>query len=199
MGRDDLDPFAARATTIGRRHVRARPSLVDEDQALRLQLRLPDEPGGAGFGDVGSVRLGGARRCLRASPGASRVRHAFVGEATAQAVDGEIGVPGDQRTHPFGAPRQPLRLAPAHRLGREGAALTPPLHQLHHEADAHLVRCRHLPARPALRDGTLQPLTPIARIRSRHPSLASFSSRDLEARLWKVVNHKEIQFKRVPL
>jgi len=163
VGCDALDPLAAGPPPAGRRRVGrgpvpracvappARRSLrtVDEDQPLGVQLGLAGEPGSPGLGDVGSVRRGAARRAgsfsSREPEGEQGAlhRHALVGEVTAQAVDGEVQHGGHQRAHALGVPRQRPGLASAHGRGRERAALTPSLHQLHHEADAHLVLCRH--------------------------------------------------------
>jgi hypothetical protein len=53
-----LSPFGAASEP---RHLRRRTGLVDEDQALRIEIRLRVEPGPAPRGDVGPFLLAGVR------------------------------------------------------------------------------------------------------------------------------------------
>ena len=56
-------PFAARAATVGPHHVGLRPGLVDEHQALGIEIGLAIEPGPSSPQDVRALLLGGVR-CL---------------------------------------------------------------------------------------------------------------------------------------
>lgn len=56
------EPLAARATAMGPRHVGLDPGLVDEDQLVGRQLRLPFAMRPAGLRDVRPVLLGGVQR-----------------------------------------------------------------------------------------------------------------------------------------
>jgi hypothetical protein len=66
-------PLAARDTGMGPRHIGLDPSLVDEDEMLRLQARLVFAPCRARRRDVRPVLLGGVE-CLflRVRPKADR-------------------------------------------------------------------------------------------------------------------------------
>jgi hypothetical protein len=55
-------PLAARAAAMGPRHVGLDPGLVDEDQLVDRQLRLPFAERLAGLRDVRPVLLGGVQR-----------------------------------------------------------------------------------------------------------------------------------------
>jgi hypothetical protein len=66
----DADPqaFAAAAAAVGPRHVGRSPGLVDEDQALGIEIELAFEPGLAPLQDVGAVLLGCVRSLLWNGP-----------------------------------------------------------------------------------------------------------------------------------
>ena len=55
-------PLAARAAAMGPRHVGLGPGLVDEDQLVGRQLRLPCAQRLASLGDVRTILLGGVQR-----------------------------------------------------------------------------------------------------------------------------------------
>src|SRR5690606_15391535 len=57
----DPEPLAAPAAPVAPGHVRRGPCLVDEDQALGIEIDLALEPGLALLQDVGPVLLGGVR------------------------------------------------------------------------------------------------------------------------------------------
>jgi hypothetical protein len=57
----DAQAFAAAAAAVAARHLRRSPGLVDEDQALGIEIKLAFEPGLAPHQDVGSVLLGRVR------------------------------------------------------------------------------------------------------------------------------------------
>lgn len=62
-------PLASRAATMGAGHVGLGPGLIDENQALGVQVDLPVEPGLALAQDVGAVVLAAcAVFFLRVSP-----------------------------------------------------------------------------------------------------------------------------------
>jgi len=66
-------PLAERGTTVGPCHVGLDPSLVDEDQAMRVQPRLVLAPRRARRGDIRAILLGGMERLfLSVRPNASR-------------------------------------------------------------------------------------------------------------------------------
>ena len=54
-------PLPARRSPVATRHVGGSAGLVDEDQALRAQLRLPLAPGDPGGGDIGALLVGGKK------------------------------------------------------------------------------------------------------------------------------------------
>ena len=58
-GRID-QPLAARAAAIAAGHVGGRPGLVEEDEAARVHVALPDAPVPPLLGHVGPVLLGGS-------------------------------------------------------------------------------------------------------------------------------------------
>jgi hypothetical protein len=51
---------ASGAATIAARHVGGRPGLIEEDEAARVHITLPDPPAPPLFRDVGPVLLGGS-------------------------------------------------------------------------------------------------------------------------------------------
>jgi len=55
------EPCAAQTAPMGSRHVGLGPSLVDEDEALRLELALVAPPSRAAPGDVGALLLAGVQ------------------------------------------------------------------------------------------------------------------------------------------
>ena len=57
----DPQALAARGAAVGAGHVGRRPGLVDEDQALGIEIGLALEPGLAPLQDVGAVLLAGVR------------------------------------------------------------------------------------------------------------------------------------------
>jgi hypothetical protein len=68
-------PRAPLRPAVASRHGRGRPGLVDKDQLLRVQGRLPLAPGEARRGDVRAVLLGGVLSIFfRVSPAAARKR-----------------------------------------------------------------------------------------------------------------------------
>jgi len=54
--------LAARTTAVAARHVGRGPGLVDEDEALRIEIGLALEPVLPAFQDVGTALLAGVRR-----------------------------------------------------------------------------------------------------------------------------------------
>ena len=62
MGNGRDHALAARGPAITPRHVRARPGLVEKDQALGTQPGLLLAPGGARRRDVGALAFGGVGR-----------------------------------------------------------------------------------------------------------------------------------------
>jgi hypothetical protein len=57
----DPQALTARSATVTARHVGGGPGLVDEDQALGVEIKLPFEPGLALLRDVGTTLLGRVR------------------------------------------------------------------------------------------------------------------------------------------
>jgi hypothetical protein len=57
----DPQALTARSATVTARHVGGGPGLVDEDQALGVEIELPFEPGLALLRDVGAALLGSVR------------------------------------------------------------------------------------------------------------------------------------------
>ena len=57
----DPQALTARSATVTARHVGGGPGLVDEDQALGVEIELPFEPGLALLRDVGAALLGRVR------------------------------------------------------------------------------------------------------------------------------------------
>jgi hypothetical protein len=57
----DTQAFAAAAAAVGPSHFGRSPSLVDEDQAFGIEIKLACEPGLAPLQDVGAVLLGRVR------------------------------------------------------------------------------------------------------------------------------------------
>ena len=69
MRHPDPEPLAPRASTMAARHVGGSPGLVDEHEALRLEIELPIKPVAAASQDVGAVLLRGMGRLfLRVMP-----------------------------------------------------------------------------------------------------------------------------------
>jgi hypothetical protein len=54
-------PLATQGTATDARHLGRGTGLIDEDQAVRVKVRLSIEPGPAPLGDVGPLLLG----CVR--------------------------------------------------------------------------------------------------------------------------------------
>ena len=61
MRHADAQALAARGAAVGARHVGLRPGLVDEDQALGIEVGLGVEPGLPPLQDVGAILLAGVR------------------------------------------------------------------------------------------------------------------------------------------
>ena len=61
MGHADAQALAAQATAMRAGHLRRGPGLVDEDEAVRVEINLPVEPVLAPFQDVGAILLAGVR------------------------------------------------------------------------------------------------------------------------------------------
>jgi hypothetical protein len=62
MGNADPQAFAAAAAAVSASHVGRSPGLIDEDQAVGIEIKLAFEPGLAPLQDVGAVLLGRMRR-----------------------------------------------------------------------------------------------------------------------------------------
>jgi len=61
VGNADPQTLAAMSATVPARHVGGGPGLVNEDQALGVEIKLPFEPGLALLRDVGATLLGRVR------------------------------------------------------------------------------------------------------------------------------------------
>jgi hypothetical protein len=61
MGHTHAQPLAARRPPVPARHVGGGPSLVDKDEALRVEIELSLEPVLAPLHDVRSILLAGVR------------------------------------------------------------------------------------------------------------------------------------------
>ncbi len=69
VGDGHAQTLAAPAATVGAGHVGLGPCLIDEDQAVGVQVELAIEPSLPALQDVGPLLLGGVRRLfLRVMP-----------------------------------------------------------------------------------------------------------------------------------
>jgi hypothetical protein len=139
-------PHATSGPAVAPRHGRGRPGLVDEHESLWLQVRLPRAPGAARGGDIGAVLLGGVLTLFLREPrgdeepaerGAARP-DLRGGQPVAQLGDRQIRLGRRERVDPLGVGGHGRALRAADPFGLERAPLMPTLHQLDHEADAHL-------------------------------------------------------------
>jgi hypothetical protein len=96
-------------------------------------------------------------------------------QPAAQLGDRQFRLGRQERLDPLTMRREGRALAAADALGLERAPRTPALHQLDHEADAHLELGRSRTARQPRLDRAHDARPQIHRIRSCHPWLASFA------------------------
>ncbi len=179
------EPPAQRRPSAQRRHVGLGPSLVDEDQARRIDpvsdicihwaRRLCD---------VGTIVLAGRDGFFCSSsprhertprPSGSRPAEPRSASSRDQPAQGEVLLLGSAQTASRDARREiALRLVAAHLAGRDATRLPLPPHPVDRRAHAHTKPRRRLPPRqPTALNRRNHPLAKIHRIRFAHPMLAS--------------------------
>jgi hypothetical protein len=174
-------PFAARRTAVGARHIGLRPGLVDEDEARRVKpalVFLPLRAAAPRRGDPARWRAGfffeadpfvleevPDRVVAHLDPTLRQLRR--------DNLQRDVRLLGQPRQKPGPLACQRVGPPPAHLVGRRASGRAEPLRPLHNARNADLERLRNRSAGLSCRHRLNHTLAQIQRVGSGHRMLAS--------------------------